>query len=170
MRTVSDLQNFLASVELFKNLDPGDIQRLAGQFESVPLKGGTTLIRQGDAGDSLYILRTGKLRVTQVNKRGREVTVSMLGSGDCVGEIALLTGENRSATVHVETDSDILVLEKKRFEEISQYSPRTADHFSKIIVENLQRGELRNLLYVNKVFKDLNRAALNDLESVLELF
>ncbi len=86
-----------------------------------------------------------------------------------MGELALLTGEQRSASVDADQDAVLLALNRTAFERIRQTSPQVSTCLSQIIVERIQKVELKNLLYVSGLFKDMQQAALQDLEAELEL-
>ena len=81
-------------------------QSLADKF-GVSLPGGTTIFRQGDPGGSVYVIRAGKVRVLK-ESNGRRRMVTTLGPGDFFGEMAVVTGSPRSATVEVVEDAELL--------------------------------------------------------------
>jgi len=82
---------------------------------------GEVVFRQGDAGDGLYLVVSGRLRVT-VAADGAERAVQDLGRGAIVGEIALLTDRPRTATVHAVRDSDLQLLRAPVFQELAERS------------------------------------------------
>ncbi len=73
---------------------------------------GDLLVRQGDPGETLFILRSGRVRVDVRNKNSATITVNRLGPGECFGEMALMTGEPRGASVIAEEDTEVLVVSK----------------------------------------------------------
>ncbi|MGH6636236.1 MAG: cyclic nucleotide-binding and patatin-like phospholipase domain-containing protein, partial [Gammaproteobacteria bacterium] len=168
-RRAADCIPFLAKTELFSELSASEVESLARHMEGRALAQGQFLIRQGEPGDSLYLVFKGLLQVTQRNARGEEVPLNRIGPGASVGEIALLTGERRSASVYACQDTVLLALPKTAFEHIRQTSPQVSARFSQIIVERIQKAELRNLLYVSELLKNMGEATLRDLEGELEL-
>ena len=166
---VPDLAEFLAAVALFSGLDLTERTLLATEFVPIRLKQGECLIEQGALGEALYVLHRGKLRITKKDMHDEEMTLAVLGPGVCVGEIALLTGERRNASVYAEEACEVYSLTKQSFEALRQQSPHTIAHFSKAIVAPLQRGELQNILYVSDLFGDMSKDALKALEEALEL-
>lgn len=90
----------------------------------------------------------------------KEVTLVVLEPGVSVGEIALLTGERRSASVYADEACDIYSLTTQAFESLRQQSPHTIARFSRSIVDRLQRGELQNILYVSDLFGNMSKEAL----------
>ncbi|MGH8659547.1 MAG: cyclic nucleotide-binding and patatin-like phospholipase domain-containing protein [Gammaproteobacteria bacterium] len=168
-RLAADCIAFLAKTELFSELSALEVESLARYMEVRALAQGQFLIREGEPGDSLYLVFEGLLQVTQRNARREEVSLNLIGPGESVGEIALLTGERRSASVYARQDTVLFALPKPAFEHIRQTSPQVTARFSQIIGERIQKAELRNLLYVSELLKNMGEAALRDLEAELEL-
>jgi len=83
----------------------------------------TIIFRQGDAGDRFYLIRSGKVRVFRDDSRGLETDLSVLGAGESFGEMALLTGETRSANVETLEETHLMVLSKEQFERILRDFP-----------------------------------------------
>jgi CRP/FNR family transcriptional regulator len=71
---------------------------------------GTRVFHEGDHSDACYIVRTGSFRVTREHSDGRAITLATLGPGDIFGELAMLDGEVRSASVEALEDSELLAL------------------------------------------------------------
>ena len=91
-------------------------QGRAEKFE-LSLPGGTTVFRQGDPGGSLYVIRSGRVRVLK-DSNGRRRMVTTLGPGDFFGELAVVTGQPRSATVEVLEDAELLRVPADKLEEM----------------------------------------------------
>jgi CRP-like cAMP-binding protein len=79
------------------------------------LPAGTTLFREGDFGASMYFVVTGSLRVSKRVIAGADKILSTLGAGQYVGEMSLLTGANRSATVLALSDSEVIEIDQQTF-------------------------------------------------------
>ncbi|MCI0419972.1 MAG: cyclic nucleotide-binding domain-containing protein, partial [Acidobacteria bacterium] len=168
-RLATDCISFLAKTVLLSELSASEVESLARHMEVLVLAQGEFVIRQGEPGNSLYLVFEGLLQVTQRNALGEEVPLNLIGPGASVGEIALLTGERRSASVYARQDAVLFALPKAAFEHIRQNSPQVSARFSQIIVERIQKAELRNLLYVSELFKNMGEGTLRDLEAELEL-
>ena len=168
-RLATDCIPFLAKTVLLSELSASEVESLAGHMEVRAFSRGDFVIRQGEPGNSLYLVFEGLLQVTQRNARGEEVPLNLIGPGESVGEIALLTGERRSTSVYARQDAVLFALPKTAFEHIRQHSPQVSARFSQIIVERIQKAELRNLLYVSELFKNMGEATFRDLEGELEL-
>jgi rhodanese-related sulfurtransferase len=83
----------------------------------------TVIFRQGDLGDSFYIIRSGKVRVYRRDNDGLETEFSVLGAGESFGEMALLTGEPRSANVEALEETHLMVLSRQQVERILKDFP-----------------------------------------------
>jgi small-conductance mechanosensitive channel/CRP-like cAMP-binding protein len=96
---------------LFKCLNDEQLDALLPRGRIVHFGGGETLIQQGDAGESMFILVAGEANV-MVQRNGAPMHVAALAAGDCFGEMSLLTGERRSATVIAHTDCEVVEIGK----------------------------------------------------------
>lgn len=109
-------ESFLRSVPLLQTLGPIEISKLADCLEPISFKPGDTVVKQGDSGDSFYIVVNGEANVIIVSSDGRhEKEVNRLGSGDYFGEMALLNRVPRAATVIAVTDLDCVSLDANVF-------------------------------------------------------
>lgn len=112
--------------ELFGPLEPAAQADLEAHLEWHELAGGDVLLRQGDAGDDVYIVVNGRLRVSvaDAGSAGGQRVVEEAGRGQAVGEVSLLTGEPRAATVSAVRDSDLLRLSRASFDALLDRHPR----------------------------------------------
>jgi len=99
----------------------------------------TIVIRQDDPGDCLYLVLSGHLRVFVQRRDGTEITVGTIGSGEIVGELALLTGEPRNATVTTVVDTELLRLSRTGFDAIAAAHPGALRSFTRLIAHRLTR-------------------------------
>jgi NTE family protein/lysophospholipid hydrolase len=116
----------LRQSDLFCTLSPAAISDLESELEMFTLYGGEVLFRQGDIGDSLSIVIRGRVRVIVEDKNGRANTVAELGAGELIGEMAVVTGESRSATVEAIRDTHIAKLSRSGFERFMARHPSAA--------------------------------------------
>ena len=106
---------FLKRVHLFQSLSDDDSERLAASLRHRPLKKGETLFRKGDEGNSLYIVRSGSIRIVLPSESGEEVSPAILSEGDFFGEMALLDGMSRSADAVALEVSEVFALNRRDF-------------------------------------------------------
>src|SRR4051812_2737929 len=96
-----DTARLLARVPLFADLSEPDLRELAQVAVPRSYEAGQVVFREGDAGDTCFIVRSGAARVTRRHSDGRVITLSELRPGAIFGELAMFGGETRSATVEV---------------------------------------------------------------------
>jgi CRP-like cAMP-binding protein len=108
--TTKQLMTVLGAVPLFEGLSKRQLKKVADLAEVARFMAGATLVEQGVVGDSFYVILTGQGKVVA---NGR--TVNHLLPGDHFGEISLLDGEPRSASVVSETEMTLVVVTHKQF-------------------------------------------------------
>ena len=101
-------------------------------------KDGKTIIKQGEAGDCMYVIQSGKATVVQ-SKNGKEVKVAVLGEGDFFGEMALFESKIRSATVRSNGDVRVLTVDKKTLLLRIQEDPSMAFHIMQTTIDRLRK-------------------------------
>jgi uncharacterized membrane protein len=106
----------LRQVPLFESLDDGAAKQLCELLETLDCEAQKILVRAGDAGDAMYLIERGKVRICVQATDGHEVTLTELGRGDFFGEMALLEdGQRRSANAVVAEDARLAVLSREHF-------------------------------------------------------
>jgi small-conductance mechanosensitive channel len=101
---------------------------------------GERLIREGDPGDSMFVMLRGDAAVS-VARNGASVRVGVMRQGDCFGEFALLTGEPRSATIQAENDCEVLEISKPVMAEVLRESPEYLSALSELLAQRKLEGE-----------------------------
>lgn len=120
-------EDTLAHVELFSSLDKRELQTLAKSSQERTYSAGTTLFSQGDSGSGLYILKSGKVSITQRSgAQGAEKEINTVGAGETLGEMALLDDQPRSATVTAVEDVTALLLPVWEFRGVIKSHPDIA--------------------------------------------
>jgi CRP/FNR family transcriptional regulator len=94
----------LRSVPLFADLEAGELERFSHVAVPRSFPAATRVFHEGDHSDACYIVRAGSFRVTREHSDGRAITLATLGQGDIFGELAMLDGEVRSASVEALSD------------------------------------------------------------------
>ncbi len=129
---------FLADLaRLYPDLDTAFLRELGREFEPVRVAGGSTLVRRGDPSDALYILISGRLVATREDDAGRAVRLGEVGRGEMIGEMSLLSGGVRTATVTALRDSRLVRLSNQAFLEFMQRHPSVTRQFIRILTQRL---------------------------------
>lgn len=112
-----------------------NFRRRHSLFTSKFFDAGEIVFRQGDEGDSAYFIRSGNLDVIQRQADGTEVVVARLARGQYFGEMALIKGEPRNATIRCVTRAEVAILGKKNFLTMLTLIPSTQQDIMKTVNE-----------------------------------
>lgn len=110
MATGQETAALLAGVPMFADLSPDELERLAQVAVPRSCERDHVVFREGDSGDTCYIVRSGSARVTRDHPGGRTITLVELRPGDMFGELAMFGGETRSATVETLEPTTVVAL------------------------------------------------------------
>ncbi len=135
MDRISSLKN----TELFKALEDEDIEKLSNRLKERVYPPNTAIVREGASGDSMFIIKNGNVEIRKKEKNlGVDLAIAALGTGACFGEMALLTGKPRSATVIAVGATEVFVLEKKDFDSLLMEHPTMSLALNKIVAERIE--------------------------------
>ena len=141
-----DIATFLTDVEVFESLGKKATEQLARRAEEQCFKHGTTIIQRGEAGDCMYVIIEGHALVPVFDQDGNEQFVAQLGPKQVFGEMALLTGEPRSADVIAATDCRTLCLRREVIDELIAERNDFAQLLTTILGERLVKsGTIRKI-------------------------
>lgn len=118
--------DFLTTVPLFASLDPAEVAAFTLLLRERSYPKGSVILFEDDPGDSLFIVREGRVKVVLVSEEGREVILGILGVGDHFGELSLIDDEPRSAHVVAMEDSTLLALRREDFRRRVEANPAVA--------------------------------------------
>ncbi|MGH9221862.1 MAG: cyclic nucleotide-binding domain-containing protein, partial [Vicinamibacterales bacterium] len=127
---VSAAAEYLSHIDLFAPLDGEARQALAKASHHHLFAGGESIVRQGAAGDSMFVVLKGRVRVV-LEPSGQEV--AMIPAGGFFGEMSMLTGDPRTATVKAVDDVTVLEIAAAQFRGLAMANPALLDHVSSII-------------------------------------
>jgi small-conductance mechanosensitive channel/CRP-like cAMP-binding protein len=162
-REVARRVQALGNIELFQSLTPEELRRLAGDLRFAPFTEGEAMTREGATAHSLYVITRGTAEVLIATGEGERRRVAALQPGDFFGEIALMTGMTRSATVRALEYTECYRLDKEAFHDVLHTRPEIAEHISQVLArrrveleaarENLDaEARARRLNYAQKDF------------------
>jgi branched-chain amino acid transport system substrate-binding protein len=123
----------ISGSHLFKSLDAEGRQRLFDGATRVAFEAGQIVVREGDPGEALYLIRAGQVEVSTV-REGTRLTLARLGPGACFGEVALLSGRARTATVIALEACSMLCFPKRQIDEILDAYPRVRKLLESIVL------------------------------------
>ncbi len=116
--------DLLRNISVFSGLSDEHLANLAEELRPVHVPAGEWIVREGEAADSMFIIRSGRVEV--IDEGPPEVLIRTLRRGDVLGELALLRQSTRSASVRARRDTDLLELSRAAFEALIQHAPSFA--------------------------------------------
>jgi len=131
---VSRLERALRGIDLFRPLTDEELRAATQQFRLVHYAAGEKVIEEGEPGDSFFVIDRGEVDVSK-RLAGISRPLARLMEGQFFGEMALLTGEARTATVVAHTDIDLYTIDKSGFERVLVKNPSVAVEISTILSE-----------------------------------
>jgi cAMP-dependent protein kinase regulator len=135
-------ESHLQGIKLLAGLSSSQLDDVSRRLKQVRFRQGETLLREGDPGDEMYLIDSGRVRV--VRGVGRDARIlAELGAGDAVGEMALLTGNPRSATVTALADTQAWSVSQADFDTLVATYPSLALSLSRLLSERLRHTDER---------------------------
>jgi len=139
MITESDL----LSVKIFQDIAPELISTLAPRLEEKHFRSGDIILYRGDPGYSMFMVLEGSVAATLRNEEGLEYTLAFLDQGEIFGEMALITGEPRSANVRAVTDVRLAELSQDTFLKIISEYPKLNETMLQLLAQRRARTSIR---------------------------
>jgi small-conductance mechanosensitive channel/CRP-like cAMP-binding protein len=136
----------LARFDFFKPLTPAQLATLAEGARTALYAPGEAIIRQGDPGTELFAVERGRVEVVVALENRQPLRVALLEPGGVVGELALLTGERRTATVQALAETEVIVISQKAFKVVLDANPE--------LVEQLTQRLARRMDLLNQAVSD----------------
>src|SRR5947209_7842085 len=131
----------LRSVPLFSSLDDEATSELRDLLEVRDVTGSTPLFRSGDSGDAMFLIESGRVRISVKDADGNEVTLAELARGDFFGEMAIIDGKARSADATVVEDARLAILPRENFLSFVRRKPDVALKMLSAITHRLRRTD-----------------------------
>jgi CRP-like cAMP-binding protein len=154
--------DFLHKVSLFSELTPEELRQLAGLVREQHYKKNVTIFHINDPGNALFILKSGLVKITIEDQSGREIILRILYPTDFFGEMALIDGMSRSATVTTQEPSDALIIYRDQFVGFIEKSPKILLDMAAVLSRRLRKvNELIRSLAFFDVYGKVARVLLN---------
>ena len=143
----SNNASYFKQVDIFASLSDADLQDLMAVARRRTFRSGEVICHRDDPGQVLYIIKEGKVKISLISPDGQEISLVVFGPGDCVGELALLDGEPRSADVIALERVECYTLQRSDFHKTVMKNPTIAIHVLEVLSRRLRR--------MNKQVEDL---------------
>ena len=138
---MADVADILRSIPLFSSLSREDMAKILGKLDEKSFPAGTIIFSQGDQGDSFYFIQSGAVQVVLESAGGRKENIAVFGPQDWFGEMALLSGEPRSATIITVTETTVWRLSRDAWDELIEKHPTWLLHFCATLSKRLAHLE-----------------------------
>jgi CRP/FNR family transcriptional regulator/CRP/FNR family cyclic AMP-dependent transcriptional regulator len=149
-------------VSLFAELDESELHQLAGVVREQHYRKSVTICHINDPGTALFILKNGLVKVTIEDQSGREIILRILYPTDVFGEMSLIDGMPRSATVTTEEPSDALIIYRDQFIGLIEKTPKILLDMAAVLSRRLRKvNELVRSLAFYDVYGKVARVLLN---------
>jgi CRP-like cAMP-binding protein len=135
---------FLRKVRLFGELTPVDLKHVAADAIEHLYPDGELIAEEGDPGDEMHIVVSGQIRVVLGTGRAAQVEVAARRSGDCVGEMAIVSEEPRMASLVAEGDVRTLSIDRSRFQRILKERPEASLAVIRVLCDRLRESHSRD--------------------------
>jgi CRP/FNR family transcriptional regulator, cyclic AMP receptor protein len=133
-----DKETALSKVGLFEGVAPKNLRGIAAIATERDFPAGGTIVTQGDSGVGLFMIISGKVRVEKRDGSGKVVETAENGAGDVIGEMAVLDGAPRTATVYALEDTKCLALASWEFNAFMKTHPEVALDILPVIVKRFR--------------------------------
>lgn len=133
----------LKNIPLFSELDESDLQRIADLMVTKRYKKNNLIIFEDDLGSNLFFIKSGRVKISGISHEGGEAIFSILGEGEFFGELSLIDGLPRSATVTSIDDVELWVLHRGDFLEMLEKYPQIAITLLKELARRIRRSDMQ---------------------------
>jgi CRP/FNR family cyclic AMP-dependent transcriptional regulator len=134
---------FLRSIPLFAKLDDAELGRFGELMREKNYPKGSVIVFEDDPGDSLFVVREGRVKVVLIGEDGREVILGVLGVGEHFGELSLIDDQPRSAHVIAMEETNLLVLRRDDFRRRVEANPAVAWSLMTELTRRLRRADAK---------------------------
>ena len=156
------LINYLKEIPLFTHLKDAQLREIAARCKKVQFKKGETIFHKTDMSTDLYIVDSGALKAVLSDDDGDEIVLARFEAGAFFGELSLLDGQGRSATIVADSDSELSVLSQPVFLDLVTKDPRIAIALMTTMVGRLRKADEKiESLAFQEVGERLIRALLD---------
>lgn len=152
MITAQARQDFLQTIPIFAGLDPVALTEIARSAEEAAFRTGEIIVREGEAGNRMFIIRSGQVEIIKHLARAHETVLAVLGPGNFLGEMSIIECVTRSASVRALEDTLLFALKGIDLYRLFQRHP---DQYA-IMILNIARDLSRRLRTVDERFAALS--------------
>lgn len=140
---MTSLADFLLYVPIFSDLDKETIEKISDVGARRTYEKENVILMEEDAGSALFVIVSGKVKVARTSNDGREVILTILGESDFFGEMAILDGMTRSATVTAIECSELFIIQRNQFLELLHQHPEISIALLQELTKRLRSADMK---------------------------
>ena len=140
---MSSLAEFLKWVPIFSELEEETIEKIAQVGVRKSYGKENVILMEEEAGSALFVIISGKVKISRTSSDGREVILSILSESDFFGEMAILDGLTRSATVISIEDSELYIIQRNQFLELLKSHPEISISLLQELTQRLRTADMK---------------------------
>ncbi len=133
--------NFLRNVPIFNELSDQELEKIAALGVRKKYKKGSIILLEEETGAALFVIVSGKVKIVRMDDDGREVILSILGGSDFFGEMAILDGLTRSASVVATSKSELFMIHRRDFLKLLNDFPMVAIALLRELTGRLRKAD-----------------------------
>jgi CRP/FNR family transcriptional regulator/CRP/FNR family cyclic AMP-dependent transcriptional regulator len=149
--TLAEHAQFLGKVSIFSTLEKDELRELAAVARRRAFEPHEVIFHRDDPGSTLYVIRTGRVRIFLTSSEGQEVALALFRAGDAFGELALFDGQSRSASAMAIESVEVYTIQRADFISIVMRRPRMALQLLGTLAERLRQTDamVESLLFLD---------------------
>ena len=141
----------LSSIPFLENIDHGTAAMLQSKMQVRRFRRGQPIFSQGDPGDSLFLVSTGRVKLFIENEHGEQLTILLCEEGDCFGEMAVLDGGARSASAEALEATETQIITRNTFIDLIREQPEVSLNLISFLCSKLRAdlGRMEELIFLD---------------------
>ena len=148
----------LKNIPLFSELNDRDLEKIIQVASRQRYHRDNLILIEEEVGSTMFIILSGKVKISRISDDGREVILSILSDGDFFGEMSLLDGHTRSANVTASEESELLVIRREEFLQMLRDFPQIAINLLKELAQRIRKSDEHINLSLYKMLLDVLQA------------
>ena len=143
MSKTADIGRILEAAQIFSEMDADAREALTAEFRPVTFNAGQAIFSRGDEGRELYLILSGRVRLSVLTAEGRELSFAHAGEGDIFGEIAMLDGSPRTADATAVKKTQAMSLSRPALDRVVEGSPALAHSIISFLCRRLREADIQ---------------------------
>lgn len=154
--------DYIKGIPIFQTLDEDELEAVESILKERVYKKNSIVISEGNHGDSMFVVKSGKVKIYKTDVSGKEIILDIKGENKMFGEVTLFTDISYPATVKTIEDSEIIILENAELEKVVEKSPKLALGIIKVLSARLLKSQQKlKELVVDDVYMRTARELLS---------